>query len=302
MGSNGSPGTLTVFLDLGEVLVPDSALQEIVCCIGQPVAGNPTQFMMQRVLASAGLDWCYLTLEVAPEDLADAIRGIRAFGFRGVNLSIPHKVAVIPLLDGLTELAELMGAVSRVFREDRRLIGDNTDGRAFVEALRETCDPAEKRILLLGAGGIARAIAVQLGRAKAAEILVANRTPEHGQALVDRLHQRLSVAAQYVPWSGQLVVPENVDIVINATSIGVLDSEARVPIEPASLHSSLVVADVVFNPPQTWLLEEARRRGCTTLNGLGMLVNQAAIDFAIWTGIVPDKSIMREAVEEYLEI
>jgi shikimate dehydrogenase len=157
--------------------VPDSALQEIVCCIGQPVAGNPTQFMMQRVLAHAGLDWCYLTLEVAPEDLADAMRGIRALGFRGVHLSIPHKVAVIPLLDGLSESAELMGAVSRVFCDGRRLIGDNTDGRAFVEALRETCDPAEKRILLLGAGGVARAIAVELGRAQVAEILVANRTP-----------------------------------------------------------------------------------------------------------------------------
>ncbi|MHB8971741.1 MAG: shikimate dehydrogenase [Pirellulaceae bacterium] len=282
--------------------MPDSALQEIVCCIGQPVAGNPTQFMMQRVLAHAGLDWCYLTLEVAPKNLADAIRGIRALGFRGVNLSIPHKVAVIPLLDELSESAELMGAVSRVFCDNGRLIGDNTDGRAFVESLREICDPAAKRVLLLGAGGVARAIAAELARAQVAEILVANRTPEHGQALVDRLQERLSIAAQYVPWTGNLVIPENVDIVIQATSIGLLDLAARVPVEPSSLYSSLVVADVVFNPPQTWFLDEARRRGCATLNGLGMLVNQAAMDFAVWTGLVPDKSIMREAVEEYLEI
>ncbi len=144
--------------------MPDSALQEIVCCIGRPVAGNPTQFMMQRVLANTGLDWCYLTLEVAPEDLADALRGIRALGFRGVSLSIPHKVAAVPLLDALSESAELMGAVSCVRREDGRLVGENTDGQAFVEALRETCEPAEKRVLLLGAGGVARAIAVELGR------------------------------------------------------------------------------------------------------------------------------------------
>ena len=282
--------------------MPDSALQEIVCCIGRPVAGNPTQFMMQRVLANTGLDWCYLTLEVAPEDLADALRGIRALGFRGVSLSIPHKVAAVPLLDALSESAELMGAVSCVRREDGRLVGENTDGQAFVEALRETCEPAEKRVLLLGAGGVARAIAVELGRAGVAEILLANRTVERGQALVDLLQQRLSVAAQLVPWDGPLVIPEDVSILINATSVGLLDSEARVAIEPQSLHSSLVVADVVFNPPQTWLLEEARRRGCTTLNGLGMLVNQAAINFRLWTGLEPDKSVMREAVEEYLEI
>lgn len=282
--------------------MPDSALQEIVCCIGQPVAGNPTQFMMQRVLSSAGLDWCYLTLEVAPEDLGDAVRGIRVLGFREIHLSVPHKVAVVPLLDGLSEVAELVGAVSRVFRDGRRLIGDNTDGRAFVESLRETSDPSGKRVLLLGAGGVARAIAAELAQAQAAEILIANRTPEHGQALVDRLRERLSANAALLPWNGQLAVPENVDIVIHATSVGLLDSEARVAIDPVTLRSSLVVVDVVFNPPDTWLLHEARRRGCTTVNGLGMLVHQAAIDFQIWTGQVPDRAVMREAVEEYLEI
>jgi shikimate dehydrogenase len=289
-------------IHLGEVRVPDSALQEIVCCIGQPVAGNPTQFMMQRVLASAGSDWCYLTLEVAAEDLADAVRGIRVLGFREIHLSVPHKVAVLPLLDELTEAAELVGAVSRVFRDGRRLIGDNTDGRAFVESLRETCDPAGKRVLLLGAGGVARAIAVELAKAQVAELLIANRTPEHGQAVVDRLRERLSVTAELLPWSGLLAIPEQVDLVVHATSVGLLDSEARVAIDPATLRSSLVVVDVVFNPPYTWLLNEARRRGCIIVNGLGMLVHQAAINFEIWTGQAPDRGVMREAVEEYLEI
>jgi shikimate dehydrogenase len=289
-------------IQFGEVRVPDSALQEIICCIGQPVAGNPTQFMMQRVLASAGSDWCYLTLEVAPEDLADAVRGIRVLGFREIHLSVPHKVAVLPLLDGLTDAAELAGAASRVFREGRRLIGDNTDGRAFIESLRETCDPAGKRVLLLGAGGVARAIAVELAKAPVAELLIANRTPEHAQALVDRLRERLSFNAEAMPWSGLLAIPEQIDLVIHATSVGLLDSDARVALDPATLRSSLVVVDTVFNPPYTWLLSEARRRGCTIVNGLGMLVHQAAIDFEIWTGQAPDRGVMREAVEEYLEI
>jgi shikimate dehydrogenase len=156
--------------------------------------------------------------------------------------------------------------------------------------------------LLLGAGGVARAIAVELAKAQVAELLIANRTPEHGQAVVDRLRERLSVTAELLPWSGLLAIPEQVDLVVHATSVGLLDSEARVAIDPATLRSSLVVVDVVFNPPYTWLLNEARRRGCIIVNGLGMLVHQAAINFEIWTGQAPDRGVMREAVEEYLEI
>jgi shikimate dehydrogenase len=133
-------------------------------------------------------------------------------------------------------------------------------------------------------------------------MIVANRTPERAEALVTLLRERLSVAARVTAWESAVSVPEDVDMLINATSIGVLDSDARVPVEPASLQPSLVVADVVVNPPQTWLLDEALRHGCTAVNGLGMLVNQVAIDFQIWTGLTPDKAIVREAVEEYLEV
>ena len=126
--------------------MPDSAIQEVVCCIGQPVAGNPTQFMMQRALAAAGLDWCCLTLEVSPEDLEDAIRGIRAFGFKGANLTIPHKVAVAAYLDVLTESAQLMGAVNCIHRVDNQLIGENTDGQGFVQSLRDVCEVAQKKV------------------------------------------------------------------------------------------------------------------------------------------------------------
>lgn len=282
--------------------MPESVLQEIICCMGQPVAGNPTQFMMQRALVDAGLDWCCLTLEVAPEDLADAIRGARAMGFRGINLTLPHKVAALELLDGLSDAARLMGAVNCIHRVDRQLWGENTDGKGFLQSLGEVAEPAGKRVLLLGAGGAARAIAVELALARVGELLVANRTPERAHTLVELLAHQLSVPARALPWEGRLAVPEETDIVINATSLGVLDSEARVPLDVETLRRTQIVADVVFNPTQTWLLQEAQRRHCTTLNGLGMLVNQAAIDFRIWTGIDPKLSVMREAVEEYLEI
>src|SRR4030095_7893547 len=154
------------------------SLQEIVCCMGQPVAGNPTQYMMEKAFAAAGLDWRYLTLEVPSEKLAAAMQGMRAMGFRGANFTIPHKVAVLAHLDGLSEAAELMGAVNCVNRVGDKLIGENTDGQGFLEPRRGSADPGGKKIVLLGAGGAARAIGVEVGLAKPAEIIVVNRNEE----------------------------------------------------------------------------------------------------------------------------
>ncbi|MFO0818075.1 MAG: shikimate dehydrogenase [Pirellulales bacterium] len=270
--------------------------------MGQPVAGNPTQFMMERAFAAAKLDWRYLTLEVPPERLGDAVRGLRAMGFRGGNFTIPHKVAVIEYLDGLSEAAQLMRAVNCVCREGDRLLGENTDGKGFLQSLRSLIDPVDKRVVILGAGGAARAIAVEVGLAKPSEIIVVNRTASRGEELVQLLNERVQVAAHFAPWSGDYIVPETAQLVINATSIGLGDADARVPLDTASLRREMVVADVVFNPPRTRLLRDAAEVGCMTLDGLGMLVNQAVIGFKIWTGVDPDPDVMREALEEYLEI
>ncbi len=279
-----------------------NALQQIVCCMGQPVAGNPTQFMMERAFAAAKLDWRYLTLEVPPEKLADAVRGMRAMGFQGGNFTIPHKVAVLPLLDGLSPAAELMGAVNCVHRDGDRLLGANTDGQGFLESLRTLIDPVDKRIVILGAGGAARAIAVEVALTKPAELSIVNRSPGRGQELANLLSERTQVAVHYVPWEGDYAIPETADVLINATSIGLGDANARVPIDPRTLRSTLVVADVIFNPPRTRLIRDAAEAGCPTIDGLGMLVNQAVIGFKIWTGVAPDPDVMREALEEYLEI
>jgi shikimate dehydrogenase len=282
--------------------VAHEVLQQIVCCMGQPVAGNPTQFMMERAFAAAGLDWRYLTLEVPPEKLEDAMRGMRAMAFRGANFTIPHKVAVIPLLDQLSEAAELMGAVNCVNQVEGLLVGDNTDGKGFVSSLKSLCDPAGKKVVMFGAGGAARAVAVELGLAKISEIVVVNRSPDRGQLLVDLLNQRVQVPARLDVWEGQYALPEDANIVINATSIGLGDPDARLPVAADTFQAGMVVADVVFNPPQTRFLREAAERGCQTLDGLGMLVNQGVIGFQIWTGRDPDAQVMREALEEYLEI
>lgn len=278
------------------------SLQPIVCCLGQPVAGNPTQYMMEQAFAAAGLDWRYLTLEVAPEKLADAIKGLRALGFKGANFTIPHKVAVLQHLDELSPAAELMGAVNCVNRVGDKLVGENTDGKGFVQSLRGIDDPTGKRVVVLGAGGAARAIAVELGLSGASHITIVNRQAARGEELARLLSEKVKVAADYALLQGEYQIPAEADIFINATSIGLNNPSARVPVAAYSLRSGLIVADVIFNPPDTWLIRTAADRGCRTLDGLGMLVNQAVIAFKIWTGIEPDAAVMREALEEFLEI
>jgi shikimate dehydrogenase len=282
--------------------VPDSPIEEIVCCMGQPVAGNPTQFMIERAFAAAGLEWRYLTLEVAPEDLGDAVRGMRAMGFRGGNFTIPHKVAVIEYLDRLSDAAELMGAVNCVVREDDALVGENTDGKGFLQSLRGIMDPQGKKAVVMGAGGAGRAIAVELGLSGVGEVVIVNRTAERGESLVQLLSQRLEVPSRFVHLSSDFVVDEDTDLLVNATSIGLNDADARIPLDVDSLRPEMAVADVIFNPPQTRLIREAAERGCSVLDGLGMLVSQGVISFQIWTGVTPDPNVMREALEEYLEI
>ena len=279
-----------------------SSLQEVLCCLGQPVAGNPTQYVMEKALAAAGLDWRYLTFEVAPQNLADAVRGLKALGFRGANFTIPHKVAAVPLLDRLGKSAQLIGAVNCAVREGDVWRGENTDGRGFIQSLRPLADPAGLTVVILGAGGAARAIAVELALAGATRFVIVNRTLAHARAMVELLTEGTRVQAEAVALDGPYAVPQEAGLVVNATSVGMGDPEARLPLVVETLRPELVVADVVYHPPQTWLLQTARQRGCRTLDGLGMFVNQAALSFELWTGQTPDAAVMRDALEEFLEI
>jgi len=171
-----------------------------------------------------------------------------------------------------------------------------------VQSLEEITDPADKKVVILGAGGAARAIAVEVGLSGAAEITVVNRTAERGQQLVDLLNNLVKVSSTLVQWDRDYKINAETDILINATSVGLGDANARVAIDVATLRPGLVVADVIFNPPKTQLIRDAQDAGCQTLDGLGMLVNQGVIGFKIWTGVDPDPAVMREALEEYLEI
>ncbi len=277
---------------------PPSFKQELVSLFGQPVAENPTQLMIESAFRHHGLDWRYLTIEVAPEHLGEAVRGMRAMGFRGGNCTIPHKVEVIRHLDRLGESASLMGAVNCIVRRGEELVGENTDGKGFLASLCEVAEPRGAEIAILGAGGAARAIAVELALAGASRITIVNRSRDRGEQLVRLLRERVQVATELVPWSSDWSVPKRAAVLVQATSIGLYpEVDARVPLDPASLRSDLIVADVIPNPPATRLVREARARGCRVIDGLGMLVQQGVIGFEYWTGIRPDASVMRSALE-----
>ena len=274
---------------------------ELVGVFGYPVAENPTIVMQEAAFQALGLNWRYLTIEVRPEQLADAVRGLRAFNMAGINLTIPHKVAVIQHLDGLSPEAALIGAVNTVVREGDRLIGHNTDGKGFVRSVREDAgmDPAGKRVVFLGAGGAARAMAVEMALAGAAHVTIVNRTSDRGQPLVDLLQSKTPAQAEFVHWQEAYSVPVEADILVNATSIGLYPNVDEVPaVAMDSIRPGLLVCDVIPNPPKTAFLRAAEARGARTLDGLGMLVGQGAIAFKMWTGVDAPIDVMRKALEE----
>ena len=273
--------------------------QELTAAFGQPIAENPTQAMVEAAYRHHGLDWRYLTIEVAPDGLENAVKGAMAMGFQGFNCTIPHKVKVIEHLDGLGESASLMEAVNCVVRRDGQWIGENTDGKGFVESLRELTDPQGKNVVVFGAGGAARAIGVEVALAGAAKITIVNRTVERGEELTKLLAEKLPVEANFVPWDGVYAAPDGTDVLINATSIGLFpDVDARLDLDVETLREGMVVADVIPNPPRTHLVKDAEARGCKVIDGLGMLVNQGVIGIRHWTGVDPDPAVMRQALEE----
>lgn len=274
-------------------------LSRITGSFATSAAQNPTVAIMDAAFADAGLDVRYVNCEVPPERLADAVRGAIGMGWVGFNCSIPHKVAILEYLDELAPSAEIIGAVNCVVIKDGRLIGENTDGQGFVASLRQVADPAGQHVVVLGAGGAARAIAVETALAGALSITVVNRTPERGQALADLIDSRTPAAGRYLPWTPALHVPHGTGVLINATSIGFHPDESAMPdVDVDSMEPGMVVADVVANPPRTRFLAAAGDRGCTTLDGLGMLVNQALVGVRLWTGEDVSGAVMRGVLED----
>lgn len=273
-------------------------LPTLTGCFAQPVSENPTVVMMEAAYQHHGLHCRYINMEVSPENLADAVRGAKAQGYVGFNCSLPHKVAIIGHLDGLSDSAKRIGAVNCATKKGETWIGENTDGKGFLSSLQEVIEPKGKNIVILGAGGAARAIAVELALAGVAKLTLANRSAARGEELVRHLKTVVTTPVEFVPWQGDYSIAADTDVVVNATSMGLFpDTDVRIPVSLQHGKKGLVVADVIPNPPRTRFLREAEQQGFIVLDGLGMLVNQGAANIEYWTGVAPDKAVMRAALE-----
>lgn len=272
---------------------------------GDPVEHSLSPPMHNAAYRHLGMDWVYVPFHVRPERLGEAVRGVRAMGLAGVNVTVPHKVAVMEHLDEIDEEARLIGAVNTVVHRDGRLVGYNTDGRGFVRSLeRETGrSPRGAGVLLLGAGGAALAIAVSLARAGAGSITVANRTVTKAEALVEQLGGL--VAARAVPLDpGDPRFEESLSqaqIVIHTTTVGMYPHHEAPPLIPVErLDAGALVCDIVYRPRETALLRAAKARGLQVLTGEGMLAYQGAIAFELLTGRAAPEELMLETLRERL--
>ena len=277
---------------------------EITGVFGDPVDGNPTGVMEEAAYEACGLNYRYLTLKVTREDFDDAMKSIRALHMKGMNLTMPHKITVLPYLDEISEAAGIIGAVNTIVVRDGKLFGENTDGKGFVQALKNKgVSLQDKKIVILGAGGAAKAIAVECALEGAAQVTIINRTKEKAEELAQVLTEHTKARAIGLKWEPKQKIPADTDILINATSIGLMpDADAKPDIDYDSISSEMVVSDVVFNPAETLFLKEAAARGAKTVNGLGMLACQGALNFTLWTGVEAPLEIMEETLRKEFEV
>lgn len=265
--------------------------------MGYPINQKPTRVMYEAGLRAMGLDWRYLLLNVKEEMLPGAMTGVRAFGLRGANLTMPLKVAAIPYMDALSPEAGLIGAINTICNEDGRLTGFNTDGAGHLSAVKSAgMGPGGARMVILGAGGAARAIGVTWALNGASSVTIINRDPQRAQGTVAAI-QAAGCAAEYLPWTPGLRIPP-CDILVNATPVGLAPDPNCPDLDYGSLRSSTLVSDAVMNPPDTLFLRQAGAQGCTTVGGLEMLVEQGILCVELWTGQRPPAAPMMRALKD----
>ncbi|QTH46635.1 shikimate dehydrogenase [Cohnella sp. LGH] len=264
--------------------------------IGDPIRHSKSPIMLNRAFRETGVNGVYAAFHVTPERLEQAIAGVRGLGFRGLNVTIPHKVEVMQFLDEISEGAQAIGAVNTIVNENGRLIGYNTDGIGYVRSLKEEAEPdlSGKTIVVLGAGGAARGILWALAQEGPAAIFVANRTEAKAVELAGSFPSAMRISA--VPGNGLQSVVAEADVVVNTTSVGMSPNVDALPIDPAWLKPGAVASDLIYNPLKTAFLSRAEERGCRIHGGLGMFVYQGAYAFEYWTGKPAPIAAMREVV------
>jgi shikimate dehydrogenase len=277
---------------------------QIVGVVGDPIAHTRSPAMHNAAFRTLGLDWVYVPFHVRPADLAAAVVGLRALGLRGVNATVPHKEALVRIADTLTPAAEFVGAVNTLtFDPDGAVEGDNTDAYGFVAAMQEAGlgVPRGERVVVVGAGGAARAVLAALAAEGVRDFVIVNRTPERALRLAEEVEQRTGGRAAGLPLTEDALrhALAGAALLVNTTSGGMV-GKSPLDLKGSLLSPPLIVYDIVYAPPATPLLQAATARGCRTLNGVGMLVHQGARAFERWTGVAAPVEVMRNALLESL--
>ncbi len=266
-----------------------TAQTRLYAVIGNPVAHSLGPVMHNAVFSHLDVDAVYVAFRVS--DITAAVAGIRAMGIRGVSVTIPHKTAVMELLDSVSSEASAIGAVNTIVNRDGHLYGDNSDGRGAVAVLKRHTPLNQRRMAIIGAGGAAKALAVAAAIA-GSKISILNRSRPAGEALAR------TVDGDYRPLSGARI--DDCDIIVNTTPVGMTPDDTHSPLPTAALEPQMIVMDAVYNPRETRLLQEARRIGCRTIDGVDMFVAQGALQCEWWTGQPAPVALMASAVTEAL--
>lgn len=266
--------------------------------LGYPVSHSKSPQMLNKVCEVLGIPAMYLAYTVAPEELGHAVRGMKALGFIGFNVTIPHKVAIIPFLDELDETAKEIGAVNTVVNKDGKLIGYNTDGVGYLRSLEEETafSLQDKTVTILGAGGAARAVSITLAKAGVKQMFIANRTVEKAEELANVIETFTSASAVSLPLSHEKIAESH--LLVNTTSIGMSPHMEDMPVPADFLHRKLLVSDLIYRPKETRLLQTAKQIGAQTHGGLGMLLHQAAVAVEHWFEKTAPVAQMRVILEK----
>ncbi len=275
---------------------------QICGIIGDPIEHTMSPVMHNAAFRQLGMDWAYLPFRVGQETVGRAIEGVKALNIRGLNVTIPHKTAVIPYLDGLDPAAERMGAVNTIVNDNGKLTGYNTDAAGFLKALRENnIEPRGASIVVLGAGGASRGISFLLAE-NGADLTILNRRPERAEDLAGQISTatRTGVKALALDEANLSLALEKADVLVNTTKVGMIPDVDRTPVPAGRLRSGLAVFDIVYNPLKTRLLADAGAAGALTIGGFEMLVWQGALAFTLWTGQAAPVDLMRKTAREAL--
>ncbi len=277
---------------------------KLMALLGKPLGQSYSAAMHAAAFESLGLNCLYLPIESEADALGDIIAGIRRMNFVGFNVTKPYKVEIMRYLDGVDDLAALVGAVNTVKKDGGRLIGYNTDGAGFVDSLRQEMGFAAKggSFFLIGAGGAARSVALALAQEGAASVALSDLYPDTARELAAHINANIKNIARFVESTpkGLRQAAAGCECIINASGVGMYPHPERTPLEKELLRPGQIVCDLTYNPAKTRLLQDAAERGCKVLNGLGMLIGQGVRAFEIWLDQKAPADVMRRAVLDRL--